>query len=275
MNAAVKGLDDDKIDSKARFQNVHYFAAGASLFGDAAQVAYQYDGKKYVGQNAHVPGFDTCTGCHNTHELEPRFDKCVTCHAGAKTPQDIRMSTKDYDGNKDVKEGISVEVASMEAKLYDAIKAYSKEITKTGIAYNAAAYPYFFIDTNGDGKADEKEAVAANAWADWTPRLLRAAYNFQYVQKDPGIFAHNPKYAIQIIYDALEDLGKKAKVDLTGLTSRSSSSSRCSVIRLAGDRAPHWCPVVFIGRAALNCPPCWQCDKRYNMIDVMLMRGRL
>ena len=54
---------------KAWFQNVHYFAVGASLFGDAAQGAYQYDGKKYVGHNVDAPGFDTCTGCHNTHEL--------------------------------------------------------------------------------------------------------------------------------------------------------------------------------------------------------------
>ena len=129
---------------------------------DAVQVAYQYDGKKYVGQNADVPGFDTCTECHSTHELDVKMDKCVTCHAGVKTPQDIRISAKDYDGNKDVEEGIAAEVASIEAKLYDAIKAYSKEITKTSIVYSPTAYPYFFRDTNGDGKADEKEAVSAN-----------------------------------------------------------------------------------------------------------------
>jgi hypothetical protein len=218
VNAAIKGLEDDKIDPKARFQNVHYFAAGASLFGDAAQGAYQYDGKKYVGQNAHAPGFATCTECHNTHELELKMDKCVTCHAGVKAPKEIRITAKDYDGDKDVKEGMAAEIAALEEKLYDAIKAYSKEITKTAIAYNAAAYPYFFKDTNGDGKADEKEAVSSNGWSDWTPRLLRAAYNYQYVQKDPGIYAHNPKYGVQILYDALEDLGKKVKVDLTGLT---------------------------------------------------------
>jgi hypothetical protein len=146
------------------------------------------------------------------------MDKCVTCHAGVKTPQDIRISAKDYDGDKDVKEGIAAEVTALEQKLYTAIIDYSKSITKTAIAYSPTAYPYFFKDTNGDGKADEKEAVSANAWSDWTPRLLRAAYNYQYVQKDPGAFAHNPKYAIQILFDAMEDLGKKVKVDLTGLT---------------------------------------------------------
>jgi len=217
VNTAIKGLDDDKVDSRARFRNVHYFAAGASLFGDQAQGAYQYEGKKYVGKFAHTAGFDTCTGCHNPHELELRFDKCTTCHAGVTSPKDIRMNPKDFDGDKDVKEGISAEVMALEAKLYTALVDYSKTITKTAIVYNAAAYPYFFKDTNGDGKADEKEAVAANSWSDWTPRLLRAAYNYQYVQKDPGVYAHNAKYALQILYDTLEDLGKKVKVDMTGV----------------------------------------------------------
>jgi hypothetical protein len=217
VDTRIKGLDEDKVDSKAAFANVHYFAAGATLFGDAAQVAYQYDDKKYAGQNAHAPGFDTCTGCHSTHELGIKMDKCVTCHAGAKAPQDIRISTKDYNGDKDVKEGISAEVMALEDKLYAAIIDYSKTLTKTAIAYNSGANPYFFIDTNGDGKADAKEAVSANSWKDWTPRLLKAAYNYQYVQKDPGAFAHNSKYAIQILYDSLEDLGKKVKVDMTGL----------------------------------------------------------
>ncbi len=59
--------------------------------------------------------------------------------------------------------------------------------------------------------------MSANRWVDWTPRLLKAAYIYQFIQKDPGAFAHNPKYAIQMLYDALEDLNKsgKAKVDMT------------------------------------------------------------
>jgi len=41
----------------------------------------------------------------------------------------------------------------------------------------------------------------------FTPRLLQAAYNYHYVVKDPGAFAHNGKYIIQVLYDSLEDLG--------------------------------------------------------------------
>jgi hypothetical protein len=162
----------------------------------------------------HAPGFQTCTDCHDTHELELRFDKCVTCHAGAKTPQDIRISKDDLNGNKDVKEGVSAELKGLEDKLYAAIQAYAKDVAKAALVYDASAYPYFYGDANGNGKHDQDE----KAYTEWTPRLLRAAYNYQYVQKDPGLFAHNPKYGAQILYDALEDLGKGGvKVDMTGL----------------------------------------------------------
>ncbi len=49
------------------------------------------------------------------------------------------------------------------------------------------------------------------------PRLLKAAYNYQYVQKDPGAFAHNGKYVIQFLYDNLASLSTKVDVDMTGM----------------------------------------------------------
>ena len=56
------------------------------------------------------------------------------------------------------------------------------------------AYPYFFND-------------AGDRYGTWTPRLLRAAYIYQYAQKDPGGFAHNGDYVMQMLYDAIADLG--------------------------------------------------------------------
>jgi hypothetical protein len=215
LNARIGNAEDDKVpDKKLGFSDVHYFAAGASLFGNDAQVAYQYPDKAYVGRNMHAPGYQDCTQCHSTHELTLNFDKCVTCHAGAKTPQDIRMTKDDIDGDKDVKEGISGELATMEEKLYAAIQAYAKDVVKAPIVYDVTAYPYYFADANGNGKVDKDE----KPYTEWTPRLLRAAYNYQYAQKDPGLFAHNSKYAAQFLYDSLEDLGKGGvKVDLTGM----------------------------------------------------------
>ncbi len=216
MDTRLKGLDNDKVpEKKLSFQNVHYFAAGASLFGNDAQVAYQYADKEYVGRNLHAPSMDNCTGCHNTHELGLNFDKCVTCHAGVKSPQDIRLTTTDFDGDKDVKEGMAGEIKTMEEKLLLGLQTYAKDVSKAAIAYDPNAYPYFYADANANGAVDKDE----KAYTDWTPRLLRAAYDYQYVQKDPGLFAHNGKYGIQILYDALEDLGKGGiKVDMTGMT---------------------------------------------------------
>ncbi len=216
MNAKLKGKEDDVVpETPLRFSNVHYFAAGASLFGDEAQGAYQYADKEYAGRNMHAPGFQTCTDCHGTHTQELAFDKCVTCHAGVKTPQDIRISAADLDGDKDAKEGVSAEITALQEKLFAAMQLYAKDVAKKPILYDAVTYPYFFEDANANGKIDEGEG----AFAAWTPRLLRAAYNYQYIQKDPGVFAHNPVYAAQVLYDALEDLGEGGiEVDMTGLT---------------------------------------------------------
>ena len=216
VNNRLKGLEDDVVpEKKLSFLNVHYFAAGATLFGNDAQVAYQYADKEYAGRNTHAPGLDTCTGCHQTHELELSLDKCVTCHAGVKSPQDIRATAADFDGDQDTKEGVAGEIATLEEKLFVGLQTYAQDVAKTAIAYSSTAYPYFYADANGNGAADQDE----KAYTDWTPRLLRAAYNYQYVQKDPGAFAHNPKYAAQILYDALEDLGTGGvKIDMTGMT---------------------------------------------------------
>jgi len=95
----------------------------------------------------------------------------------------------------------------MQESLYAAMQEYAAETVGTGIAYNSHSYPYFFTDTNGDGVADPDESVRANAFAQWTQRLLQAAYNYQYVSKDPGAFAHNGAYILQVLYDGLEGLG--------------------------------------------------------------------
>jgi hypothetical protein len=215
MNAKLAGKEDDVVpDPPLRFSNVHYFAAGASLFGDEAQGAYQYADKEYVGRNMHAPGFQTCTECHSTHVQELEFEKCTTCHTGATSPEEIRISAADLDGDGDAKEGISAEIMAMEEKLYEAMQTYAADVAGKPIVYSATSYPYFFEDTNANGKIDAEEP----SFTAWTPRLLRAAYNYQYIQKDPGVYAHNPKYAAQVLYDALEDLGAGGiEVDLTGL----------------------------------------------------------
>jgi hypothetical protein len=215
VSGSIADLPADEPSESLRFTNVHYFAAGATLFGTEAKGAYEFDGKEYLGRNEHVSAYAGCTDCHSTHQLEVKVDECTVCHAGAESAEDlhgIRMAKEDYDGDGDTKEGIAGEIETMHEALYAAMQDYAAGAS-AAIVYESHTYPYFFLDTDGDGEPGPGEAIYPNAYKGWTPRLLRAAYNYQYVAKDPGAFAHNPKYVVQFLYDNLEDLG----ADVTGM----------------------------------------------------------
>ncbi|HSB91086.1 MAG TPA: hypothetical protein VLD63_13795 [Anaerolineales bacterium] len=221
MNRAIGSVADDVVigdtngngvidegERAASFRNPHYFAAGATLFGGDAHGAYEYTGQSYRGRNLHVQNLNTCVGCHDTHSLQVKVATCSGCHPSAtdvETLRTIRMDSSkdiDFDGDGNVTEGIGEEVATMEEALYAAIQAYGAD-HNAAILYDGARYPYFFSDANANGTIDEGEGN----YAAWTPRLLRAAYNYQWVQKDPGAFAHNGKYILQVLYDSMKDLG--------------------------------------------------------------------
>jgi hypothetical protein len=202
-------LKDDGKTPALSFRNIHYFAAGATLFGDAAKGAYQYADQKYVGQNLDHP-LNKCTDCHDVHQLGIKVDACKACHTSVSSQEDvfnIRMDKTDYNGNGDTSEGIFKEMDSFRVALYAEIQKYAETKAGTPIVYDPNSYPYFFVDANKDGKADVNDKGAAIAYNAWTPRLLEAAYNYQYSIKDPGGFAHNPKYVIQFLYDSIKDLG--------------------------------------------------------------------
>jgi len=217
---AVKDLDPDKPSDKLSFRNVHYFAAGATMFGTDVKGIYEYPDKTYAGQFMHTKGAQTCTDCHDPHVLAPDTKKCVGCHK-VDDPTKIRMTSKaDYDGDGDTTEGIAGEIETYQEMLYKAIQSYAKDVAGTGIVYNAASHPYFFVDKDGDGKVDKDDKGANVRYTAFTPRLLEAAYNYQYAQKDPGGYVHNGQYILQALYDSIEDLnGKlKTKVDMAKLS---------------------------------------------------------
>ncbi len=214
INAAVKTAPPDTVVEGLTFKNPHYFGAGATVFGTEAKGAYEYTGKTYLGHHAHVDAGQTCVTCHNAHDLSINTQLCQGCHPGTTDPKLIRMSPTDYDGDAGTTEGMADEITTMDDLLYAAIQKYATDKVKTPIVYDSGTNPYFFIDTNGNGVADPDETISANRYASWTPRLLEAAYNYQWAQKDPGAFAHNGKYMLQILYDSIADIGG----DVTKLT---------------------------------------------------------
>jgi hypothetical protein len=209
VNTAIEeaGVEDDVVSEDLGFRNIHYYAAAATKYGTLAQGGYQYDGKSYDANFAHVDAYDTCVECHNVHTLEVRVAECAGCHTGVSEVEDlkdVRMngSLVDYDGDGDDEEGIYFEIVGLQEKLFEAIQAYGESVAGAPIGYDASRYPYFFGDANSSGTLDEGEG----GYPAWTPRLVRAAYNYQVSQKDPGMFAHGGKYILQLLFDSLEDL---------------------------------------------------------------------
>jgi len=211
VNRAIGDAGDDTVVEGLSFRNVHYFAAGATLFGTDVKGVYEYEGKTYAGQFAHVADFSTCVDCHDMHGLNVKEQTCQGCHQ-TDDPKNIRMTlTEDYDGDG-ATEGLAGEVETLIELLYAAILEKSSA-DGMPLVYDSHSHPYFFNDTNENGEADPDEADRTNAFVTWTPRLLRAAYNYQYAMKDPGAYAHNATYILQVLYDSIEDVGG----DVTGL----------------------------------------------------------
>jgi hypothetical protein len=215
VNRAIGNLGDDEVSDRLTFRNVHYFAAGASIFGSEAQGAYQYADKDYNGRNLHAEDApNTCASCHRPHDGTIRIGECEDCHEEVEEPADVQLirvpedvDLIDYDGDGNSEEPIREEIVTMEEALLVAIQAYATNTVGTAIAYDAHAHPYWYIDTNGNGVAEPEEVNRDNRYVTWTPTLLRAAYNYQYAQKDPGDFTHNPDYIMQVLFDSLEAIG--------------------------------------------------------------------
>lgn len=265
VDAAITeaGVDADTVSDKLSFLNIHYYAAAATKYGTLAKGGYEYDGNSYDAMFAHVEGYETCNECHNSHTLELKLEECATCHAddeleieSAEDIRDIRMqgSSADYDGDGDTDEGIYFEIEGLKEALLANIQAYANEFAGAAIGHTSAAYPYWYIDANGDGEITEDELTSDGYFASWTPRLLQAAYNYQVAAKDPGNYAHGGKYTIQLLYDSIANLNEALSepADMTAMR-------RIDAGHFAGSEAAfrHW---DAEGAVPGSCAKCHSAD---------------
>ncbi|WP_347267302.1 polyheme membrane-associated cytochrome C [Paracoccus sp. (in: a-proteobacteria)] len=217
VDRAVAGRDEDAVDPALEFINIHYRQAGATLMGMLAGGGYQYPGRAYASQRRHAAPFNRCTTCHDLHTVAPQTEPCAACHQGVTDRDSLRLIRKspvDFDGNGNVTEGIAAEIASLHGRLLQRMQAYSRDVAGNPFGY-APRFPYFFNDTDGDGSIGDSEATMPNKFAAWTPRLLKAAYNYQFAAEDPGAYAHNAPYVLQLLHDSLADL---SQANVEGLT---------------------------------------------------------
>jgi hypothetical protein len=215
VETAISGMDLDSANAELRFVNPHYATAAASWLGGYGGAGYQYEGRDYSGRFFHARPVSTCNSCHEPHTLEVEFEPCLTCHQ-ANTPQDIRISRQSYSGTGDTSVGIRADIQANADLLLDMIKSYARDVAAAPMVYDGTRYPYFFLDANGDATIDQIDGrpVAYNVW---TPRSLRAAYNWKLVTADPGSYAHNPHYALELLYDSIEDLSDPLGIDMDDL----------------------------------------------------------
>lgn len=210
--AAIADRSVDMPDPDLRFINPHYATAAATWLGGYGEAGYHYEGQDYYGRFFHAQPVASCNSCHEPHTLEVQFEPCQTCHL-ADSPQDIRIARQSYDGSGNIAVGIRSDIMSNSATLLEMIRAYSDEVVGAPMIHDGSRYPYFFADANGDGAVDTADGSAV-AYASWTPRSLRAAFNWKLVTADPGAYAHNPIYALELLYDSIADLSGPLGVDL-------------------------------------------------------------
>ena len=215
VTKAVGDKAEDTPDPELGFVNPHYALAAVSMLGGYGAGGYQYPGKTYTGRFLHAKPVSTCLSCHDPHSLEVAQDTCLTCHQTGD-PKAIRISRQSYDGSGDVTKGIAADIGSLSDQLMAEIKAYAAQVAGVAIIYDGGHYPYFFADANGDGLADQADGRGV-AYKSWTPRLLKAAYNWKFVSSDHGIHVHNPHYALELLYDSAESLSGPAGTDFEAL----------------------------------------------------------
>jgi hypothetical protein len=215
--AATKDIEDDTVSPDMAFLNVHYGVAAAVMHGAEVRGGFHYPGKSYVGRFTHVPSANTCVACHDAHTTEVATDGCVSCHRGVEDIRDIRTRHQDFDGDDNNAGGIHTEIIGLQAQLYAAIQTYGAGVGNAPIGYASGTFPYFFNDTNADGQISPDEAIFPNRYQSWTPRLLKAAHNYQVVQKDPGGYVHNTAYMLQLLYDSMESLSERVDVKMSAL----------------------------------------------------------
>lgn len=246
----------DTSSTELGFTNIHYYPAAATLYAAEAGGGYEYADKVYDWRFRHVSDIDSCTDCHDAHSLEVKVDTCGECHTGVSTAEDlpgIRMMASfasDYDGDGNTTEGIRHEIRGLADLLLGTLQTYATDQGLNAICYSSSAYPYWFTDTDADGSCDDTEASYSNAYAAWTPRLLKGAYNYQVATKDPGNFAHNAKYTIQLLHDSLTDVNSAlaSPADLSAVDREDPGH-----FNGAGDAARHWDEDEVVSSSCSQC----------------------
>jgi len=195
--------------SDTGFINSHYLAAGASIFNESG---YEYAGQNYtMGAHRNVGaanGAGPCVACHMTSAEGHSFEIVAKDAAGVITAVETTTCASCH--------GTAMTAAKLEADkatFHTAMESLKTALANKGILF-ANAHPYFYKDLNGNGVMDAAtEQVSTNAFKNWDAvapgkgkDVMGAAFNYNLFEHDPGAYAHNRGYALNLIADSIDFL---------------------------------------------------------------------
>ncbi|MEW6052641.1 MAG: hypothetical protein AB1552_02475 [Nitrospirota bacterium] len=220
-----KGVDPydgkDEVMTGISFVNAHYAAAASMLF---SRKGYEFSSRTY-SKGLLLHQLPLCTGCHMApaesqdlggHSFNMRRNgymnvaACQSCHPGLTDFGTFFIYERDMDGDG-MKESIKDEIEGLKELLIG-------ELENAGIYYNPHVYPYFF-------KVPAPQ-IYPNRVTIWKESQLEAAFNLDFVAKEPGAYIHNFRYAVQLLRDSYEALTGRA---LAGIRPSSSDDRPAAV----------------------------------------------
>ena len=127
-------------------------------------------------------------------------------------------SLADYNGNGDTLEGIGEEIQGLQEMAMEAMQAYATEVAGTDIAY-VAEQPIRTSSSipTATARWTRTKRPAPTVSRPSRRRCWKPPTTISSSIKDPGAFAHNPKYIIELLYDSIDSLNPVAEqpIDLT------------------------------------------------------------
>jgi hypothetical protein len=227
IDAYIASIGGEAAGWVGGFKNPHYLGAAGALLGSNARMMYEFPGKAYTANPPHFGSPHgslhgaSCVGCHEpkgtAHTFEitaadmaPETGKCGVCHKPT-AHGDFTLSNTEH------------EFATLRNELEAAIAAYSDAAVDAGVpGANRVCYkdghPYFTIDSV------EPYGFLCQAADSGTPKmdpaLIRATGNYKWAKAEPGAWAHNTEYALEILYDSIVALGGVPSIGVPGDATR-------------------------------------------------------
>ncbi|PLX71681.1 MAG: hypothetical protein C0602_00340, partial [Denitrovibrio sp.] len=182
---------------------LHYAHVFSTMFGSKAGTIPTYTGKEYAGRFAHYDGTEfSCADCHDVHTTEAKTAmagaSCNGCHGTGATFATATLKAR---------------TQAFSDRLFDTIYALTPDSLYTAVVDGSPRFAdgktvanLQNILTSRGSSSEVGDAALAKAGAIWTTFTYYDGY-YGEGHGHGASWAHNSKFARQVMYDAIEALG--------------------------------------------------------------------